>query len=147
MKDITKGTYAHRFQGHALDQHGTSYYLAGLGYLKISKQGDGSYAIKGQQDTVLNPNSLNDDMAKLVKNRQYKLDGSLNWNSDKIMWVANIKFSGMGDDEGVILKGGFVFSETGNRDQFWLMSTSLEVMDGENVIPAEAVSGEAHLIS
>ena len=146
MKKIAKGTYAHRFQGHALDQFGTNYYLAGLGYLKISENADGSYTITGQQETVLNPHSLNADAGKLVKNRQYELYGRLNWNSDKIMWVADIKFTGMGEDKGVILKGGFVFSETGTEKQFWLMSTSLEVIGGKNVIPAEAVSGEAHWI-
>lgn len=146
MNEITAGTYAHRFQGNALDKNETVYYLAGLGRMELTKI-DGGYRVVGQQESVVVPFRRTDlDVTKLVKNRRFTMDGNLEWSEERLLWSAIITFTGVGPAAAISTRGKYVLSPNGQPDQFWIMSTGSEIMTGSNVIPVEAVSGEARLL-
>lgn len=146
MHEITVGTYAHRFQGNALDKNETVYYLAGLGRMELTKTGNG-YRVIGQQESVVVPFRRTDvDVTKLVKNRRFLIDGDLVWSEERLLWSATITFTGVGLAAAISTLGKYVLSPNGQPDQFWIMSTGSEILTGSNVIPVEAVSGEARLL-
>ena len=152
---IKLGVYAHRFQGNALDRNETCYYLAGLGTMNITQQGQ-KYKITGNQESVHLPFRFNSNIKEgMVISRTLKLEGEITWDEIKNLWNATIMFSylearknrGTEDDGQRELKGTFVFTRTGLENQYWAMATGLEITKGKNfLIPAEAVSGEVHRI-
>ena len=141
---IKEGLYSHRFQGNALDQNETTYYLAGLGTMTITKNPVGGYSIAGLQDSVDLP--LRFSGGSLVTTRSFKLVGSIDWDGAKNLWVAGITFTGTEIPVTDEMKGTFVFTRTALADQYWVMATGLTITLGDNLLPAEAVSGEVHRI-
>ena len=144
---IEPGIYAHRFQGNALDRNETCYYLAGLGTMKITKQGQ-KYNITGQQESVHLPFRFKSDLKEeMITSRTLKLDGEISWNDVKNLWIATITFSYKEAGAEREIKGDFVFTRTALADQYWAMATGLKIVKGQDaLIPAEAVSGEVHRI-
>ena len=146
MNQIKAGTYAHRFQGNALDKNETVYYLAGLGRMELTKI-DSGYKVVGQQESVLVPFRRTEvDVTKLVKNRRFMIDGNVVWSEERLLWTATITFTGVGPAASISTRGTYVLSPNGQPDQFWIMSTGSTILTGSNVIPVEAVSGEARLL-
>lgn len=150
---IVPGLYVHRFQGNALDRNETCYYLAGLGTMSITKPGP-KYKIIGQQESVhlpfklpADPEFMRKNDQKIVTNRTLNLDGDIKWDGDKKLWIAAITFSYKEGKEDRELLGDFVFTRTVSKEIYWVMATGLRITKGEDVLlPAEAVSGEVHLI-
>jgi hypothetical protein len=148
MPKISEGTYTHRFQGNALNKKGTVFYIAGQGMMDIESNGD-AYRVVGRQESVGVPFQLPAGNVKpedYVVNRQFEFTGEVNWNSDMGMWAATIDFVGIGEASGVALTGTYSLTATENPNNFWVMSTGSRITKGENLIPAEAVSGEVRLI-
>jgi hypothetical protein len=155
-RKIKPGIYAHRFQGSALDPNETLNFLAGLGWMKVTKDGSG-YLIEGNQESVDMPfrfmhlddgdQPISDPKKrKYVRNRQFGLSGRLDWISNKRLWEAKIKFESVDSGNKQILSANFVVSSTANKDKYWIMSTGITHEAGDYIIPAEAVTGEVHFI-
>ena len=143
---IKPGVYAHRFQGNALDRNETCYYLAGLGTMNITQQGQ-KYKITGNQESVHLPFRFNSEIKEeMVTSRTLKLEGEITWDEIKNLWNATITFSYKEDADEREIKGDFVFTRTALADQYWAMATGLKILKGDALIPAEAVSGEVHRI-
>ncbi len=148
MHQIAEGNYVHRFQGNALNKRRMAYFLAGIGSMTISRAEVG-YSIVGSQESVASPlGETHQDPQQMVQSSRFMLNGGIEWNDARGLWVASIIFTGTGNAVAIATEGSYIFSTSGLPDHYWFMSTGSRIRAGHDiVIPVEAVSGEARLIS
>jgi hypothetical protein len=147
MTPITEGTYAHRFQGSALNKVNISHFLAGMGWMDITANGD-HYDVVGRQESVTVPQSNpGGPVTKFVRNNQLTFEGPVKWDETKRLWTAEIVFKGKIDGKDIETTNRYVITKAGIEDQYWIMSVGSEINEGSgDFIPAEAVSGDVRLI-
>lgn len=149
MYDLIEGTYAHRFNGNALDRNYTNHYLGGLGSITLKKSGEG-YKIVGKQTAVAvafaQVAAASGKDPEQVKDRQFSLDGAAEWSAARNLWTAKVKFVRTDPGQPIEMEGNYVLTETGTPGHYWFMSIGQRILNGK-VIAAEGASGEARLIS
>ena len=138
MTEIQTGSYAHRFQGNAMDMAGTPYFLAGVGVMQIVN-GITGITLTGHQESVTMPIQ---GFGGSVVNVGYALAGTVTKRADINMWDATITFTQVGATPPIIMKATFVLTGADRPDAYWAISTGGSIVQGSGVIPNEAVAGE-----
>jgi hypothetical protein len=138
MTDIQTGSYAHRFQGNAMDMAGTPYFLAGVGVMQIVN-GTTGITLTGHQESVTMPIQ---GFGGSVVNVGYALAGTVTKRADIDMWDATITFTQVGASPPIIMKATFALTGADRPDAYWAISTGGSIVQGSGVIPNETVAGE-----
>ena len=144
MATFKPGTYAHRFQGNAMDKVGTPYFLAGVGTMEVSVDPSGSGTLTGHQESVTLP--IKGYGGALV-HYLYDMAGIIVPQAGRPMWDATITFTLVQGPAALVMEGSFVLAPSGQPDRYWAISTAVKIIQGAGSAPTEAVTGEIALIS
>lgn len=138
MTEVRPGRYTHRFNGAAVDQNGTPYFLAGVGTMTLTAAAKG-LTLSGRQESVTLPTK---GYGGQVVRSVYDLSGTVRQQPGQPLWEAVITFTQVGAKPPIIMEDTFVMAASGTPDRYWAISTAPRIVQGGNVVPTEAVSGE-----
>ena len=142
MATFKSGTYAHRFQGNAVDVAGTPYFLAGVGTMDVTAANNGGTLTGRQESATLPIKGYGGALAHYV----YDMAGSITPQTGRPMWDATITFTLVAGPAAMVMEGSFVLTPSGQPDCYWAVSTAVKIIQGGNAVPTEAVIGEIALI-